>query len=68
MLCNVVVDTVVWHWILLVKEEEAVTELWGVVILSIALLFYAYYGLIASMRPEWLQGLFDYLTGILYQV
>ena len=49
---NVVVDTLVRHWVLLVAEVEEGPEGWGREVLSCSVFFYADKALIASTKPE----------------
>ena len=61
---NVVVDTVIRHWVTVVKPTEAGTGGLALTIINLAACFYADDGLVASTQPESLQRAFDALTGL----
>ena len=67
-LFNVVVDTVIRHWVTVVVATEEVTGGLGMLIRDLASYFYANNGLVASTQPERLQSLFDVLTGLFVRV
>ena len=54
-----VLDVVVRHWIQLVEDGEAGTELWGREIQRRVVFFHKDDGLIVLMDPECLQGEFE---------
>ena len=62
---NVLVYVVVNHWVSLVTEGEEGPKKWVRGMQNRAAFFCAGYGLITSTQPEWLQGAFDALTGML---
>ena len=65
---NVVVDTVVQHWVTgVIAEAEAREEL-GKEGRHQAVLFYADNGMVALSDPGWLQGAFNTLVGMFYRV
>ena len=65
---NVVVDTVIRHWVTVVTPTEAGTGVIGLTIIDLAAYFYANDGLVTSTQPERLQRAFDVLTSIFNQV
>ena len=65
---NVVVETVLRHWVSLVVEVEEGTYGWGMEVICRATFFYVVKGLIDSTKPKWLQGAFNTLTGLLEKV
>ena len=67
-LFNVVVDTVIRHWLTVVAPTEDGMEGLGLSIRYLLVYFYAGDGLVASTQPERLQGVFDVFTGLFRQV
>ena len=65
---NVVLDTVIRHWVTVVTPTEAGTGVIGLTIIDLAAYFYANDGLVASTQPERLQRAFDVLTSLFNQV
>ena len=65
---NVVVDTVVRHWVQGVLEELEARGEMGQEGRHQAELFYADDGMVASLDPVWLQGLFNALVGLFDRV
>ena len=66
-LFNVVVDAVIRHWVTVVAEIEAGTEVLGLLIQYFVPYFYSDDGLAASTQPERLQRVFTVLTGLFCQ-
>ena len=64
-LFNIVIDTLVGHWLPITVEDEAVIHdgLWYVVGRSMGIL-YADDGHIGSLEPEWLKGSINVLIGL----
>ena len=67
-LFNVVAEAVIQNCIMFVEAEEAGTKGFGRVVHRMATFFYSYNGLLAYMRPEWLQGEFGDLTEVFDRV
>ena len=65
---NVVVDTVVWHWVNGIVEESETRGETGREGQHQAALFYANNGMVVSSDPAWLQGAFTALVGIFDRV
>ena len=65
---NVVVDTVIRHWVTVVTPTEAVTGSLGLTIINLAAYFYADGGLMVSIQSERLQSEFDVLSVLFNQV
>ena len=55
MIFNVVVDTVIWHWVMVVAAAEAGDGIFRRAVQSMASFFYAGDSLLASTCPECLQ-------------
>ena len=66
-LFNVVVDAVIRHWVTVVAEIEAGTEVLGLLIQYFVPYFYSDNGLAASTQPERLQRVFTVLIGLFCQ-
>ena len=65
---NVVVDTLVQHWIILVEGDVGGQDGLEREVLHRATFLYADDGVVASTDPVWLQGSFDTLTGLFDRV
>ena len=65
---NVVVDTVVSHWILFVEGGAGRQYGWGREVIHSDAFFYADNRLVASTDPVWLQGVFDTLIRLFDRV
>ena len=65
---NVVVDSVVRHWVSLVVWGAGGQGGWGREVPHRSDLFYAYDGLVVSTDPDWLKGGFDTLTRLFDRV
>ena len=53
---NMVVDSVVQHWVLMVAGGSGVQNGWGRDMLHRTYFFYADNSVVASTDPDWLQG------------
>ena len=58
MIFNVVFDAVLWHWVVVVLEEESGPDGFGRVMQNMAALFYANNSFLVSTRYERLQQAF----------
>ena len=65
---NLVVEEVVLHWVAAVVERAGGQEGSGQEGQRQISLFYVDDGIVASSYPGWLQGAFDTLVGLLYQM
>ena len=65
---NVVVDVVVYQWILLVAGGAGGQDGWVKEMLHCADFFYVDDSLVASVEPVWLHGSFDTLTRLFDRV
>ena len=65
---NVVVDTVICHWVMLVAGEEAGLGGFGLAVQWLAAFIYTDDGLLALPRPARLQAALDFLTVLLDRV
>ena len=54
---------IIRHWVGLMVDNEAGPDGFGYTVADKMTLFYAYYGLIESTNPVWLQWVFDILIG-----
>ena len=61
---NVVVDSVICHWLAVVTPIDVGRGGLGIAIIDLVAYFYANCGLVASTQPERLQRAFDVLTGL----
>ena len=61
---NVVVDSVIRHWLMVVTLTEAGTGGFGMTTIDLAAYFYADDGLMALTQLERIQRSFDVLTGL----
>ena len=52
---NIVVDVIIRHWVGIMVDNEAGPDGFGYTVAYKMTLFYAYYGLIESTNPVWLQ-------------
>ena len=55
---------VVIHWLMILVEESAGPEVFNCAVQRMASLFYADDGLLVLIRTEWLQWVFDVLSGL----
>ena len=67
-LFNMVVNSIIHHWVTVVAEIEEGPEGLGMSIWDLAAYFYSYNGLIASNQTERLQRVFAILIGLFDQV
>ena len=58
------VDVIICHWVGLMVDKKAGPDGFGYTAADKMTLFYAYYGLIDSNNPVWLQWVFDIIIGI----
>ena len=65
---NVVVDVVVRHWVTVMVEGAEERDERGQEVRNQNALFYADYGMVVSLEPQWLQGAFITLVVLLYRV
>ena len=64
LIINIVVDVIIRHWVGLMVENKAGPDGFGYTVADNMTLFYAYYGLVDSTNPVWLEWGFDILIGI----
>ena len=67
-LFNMVVDSVIYHWVKVVSEKEAGMEVLGLLIWNFLEYFYTDDGLVASTQPERMQRAFGVLAGLFDRV
>ena len=67
-LFNVVVDTVIRHFMMIVAEKSVGPEVFDRTVQRMASFFYAGDGLLALTQPEWLQWVFDVLMDLFERV
>ena len=67
-LFNVFFDTIIRHWVTVVEAKEEGMEGLGMLIQDLAAYFYADGELFALKKPERLQRVFDFLTGLFDRV
>ena len=53
------VGVIICHWVGQMVYNEAGPDIFGYMVADKMTLFYAYYGLIDSTNPVWLQRVFD---------
>ena len=58
------VDVIIRYWVGIMAENEVGPDGFGYTVADKMTLFYAYYGLIESTNPVWLQWVFDILIGL----
>ena len=64
LIINIVVNVIIPHWVGILVDNEAGSDRFGNTVADKMALFYAYYGIIDSTNPVWLQRLFDILIGL----
>ena len=64
MILNVVVDSMIRHWLIVLAATEAGAGGFGMAVHKMASFFCADDGLLASTHPECLQGALDLLGGV----
>ena len=57
-------DAIIHHWVGIMVDNEAGPDGFGYMVAEKVTLFYAYYGLIESTNPVWLQWLFGGIIGL----
>ena len=57
-------DVIIRYWVGIMVENEDGPDGFGYTLVDKMTLFYAYYGLIDSTNPVWLQWVFDILLGL----
>ena len=68
MLFNMVVDSIIQHWVTVVAEKKSGTEVLGLLIQDLTEHFYANNSLVVSTQPNMLQQAFGVLVGLFYRV
>ena len=67
LIINIVVYVIIRGWVCMMVDNADGNDRFGYTVADNMKLFYAYYGLLESTNPVWLQWGFDILIGIVEQ-